>query len=379
MFRDTGRSVVSRFDALSKVSTASRFSHKSTHVQIVDKKIQSLMDISPIPKRCSSLYLQQNQICNFLGLPDLPRITRIILDGNPVHSFEGCRRLPTLRFLSLRNTPISRNKYLKLMALVAFNGQLLKVNDEPIPLETREYAVFLQHSLFPVLKEGKIITNLKPLRVAVPKYHEHCAPDQQLIEASQFVGYTTPLDQKWNRAWFRQLMIQTPPTLAALWNHIVTKQQFPELPQSFCNRVYGQFLNLRDEINDAESEISEGENAVTQTPSIPLVQKVQESEKEEEHLEEEEEEEEEEQREPRLRDGQADKEEEEYSESVGSPTKGDKLRDEEEDGDDTEADQGIQKSEGEDPGAQNPEEEQEFTEEEQDEIGEEEDGVELSG
>jgi hypothetical protein len=192
--------------------------------------------------------LQQNEICNFIGLPELPMLTRLDLDGNLINSFQGCRQLPNLRFLSLRNNPISRNKYLKLMALVAFGGQLLKMNNEPIPPDIREDAAILEEALFPLLSEGKILTNLKPLRVADTRQQSYCAPDQSLIAASRFIGYTTPLVDKQNQAWSRRLLGASPPSVIGAWHHIVVNKLVPCLPQDFTNHVYQQLLDLRGQL-----------------------------------------------------------------------------------------------------------------------------------
>jgi hypothetical protein len=249
--------IASTFDTTSRTSKGSACSRKSTQVQIIDRKIQSLEGIAQIRKTCSSLYLQQNEICNFIGLPELPMLTRLDLDGNSINSFEGCRHLPNLRFLSVRNNPISRNKYVKLMGLVAFGEQLLKINNEPVPADAREDAAILKQALFPLLYKGKILTNLKPLRVADTRQQSYCAPDQNLIEASRSVGYTTPLVDRKNQAWSQRLLPESPPSTMAAWHYIVINKMVQDLPREFQSHVYGQFLNLRDEMDQPVLERTE--------------------------------------------------------------------------------------------------------------------------
>jgi hypothetical protein len=257
--------------ATSRASRISTASQKSTQIQIVKKKIQSFEDIAPIRQSCSSIYLQHNQICDFVGLPDLPRLTRLDLDGNPVHSFEGCRHLPNLRFLSLCGTLLSRSKYLKLMALVAFGDQLIKVNNEPIPMDTRGDAAVLGEALFPLLHDGKILTNLKPLRVADPKERTLCAPGEHLLAASRLVGYTTPLVDKQNKEWLQKRLPGSLPSLAASWYSIIVNKEVANLPQSFTSRMYEDLLDLKDELD--EGRLKRAHKSKNESEGSPMVAK----------------------------------------------------------------------------------------------------------
>jgi hypothetical protein len=139
-----------------------------------------------------TLFLLNHYITNFIGLTVLPYLTRLELDGNPIQSFKGCLVLPRLRKLSLRYTPISRSLHFKLMAIIAFGSELVEINYEPVPAQSRTLADTLRPNLHRHLRAGKIISTLKPLRTVTPTENQIDRPDPNLVGAAIEVGYTSP-------------------------------------------------------------------------------------------------------------------------------------------------------------------------------------------
>jgi hypothetical protein len=135
-----------------------------THQKI--SSFQSLTSEFRVSPEVLQLNLSFNRIVNFVGLSSaFTRLTRLHVDDNPIHSFEGCLTLPSLNSLSLRNTPISLYRHFKLMCLVAFGDGLASINGDVIPARHREDAAGVRDAASPQLRTGSVIIRLQPLRM----------------------------------------------------------------------------------------------------------------------------------------------------------------------------------------------------------------------
>ena len=135
-------------------------------VLIYNRRIKSFRNVK-IKNDCSFIDLSLNNLTDFTNFPpSLPDLTALILDSNQIVSFNGIQSssFPKLRFLSLKQNPISQNIYFKLMCLIVFGSQLHSINGEKVNEPQRQNANKLRKLLFPDLIKGKIITNLDPLR-----------------------------------------------------------------------------------------------------------------------------------------------------------------------------------------------------------------------
>lgn len=148
---------------------------RGENISLIKKRIDSFSKIK-IPENTPSIDLTQNRICDFNGIPSLPVLQELNLDNNPVTSYSGSHRFPKLLYFSAKGAPISRNPYFKLMSLVAFGNQLKIINGEMISAKIRDQAAKIGDKLLPYLLDGKLISNLYPLRLVDPQ-------SQTIIEA----------------------------------------------------------------------------------------------------------------------------------------------------------------------------------------------------
>lgn len=174
--------------------------YRHSTVLIQNKKISSFSDVK-IKNNCLSIDLSLNRLTDFFGIPsNLSCLSTLILDNNQIRSFRGVQSpnsYPKLRYLSMKKNPISRSIYLKVMCLVAFGDQLITINEEKINDKQRETANEMRECLFPELKEGKILANLRPLRIVdmtsdEKLEHSYIEPSQELIDYTNSPQYNSP-------------------------------------------------------------------------------------------------------------------------------------------------------------------------------------------
>ncbi|EAX90870.1 retinitis pigmentosa GTPase regulator-like protein, putative [Trichomonas vaginalis G3] len=186
-------------------STAQR-----TDVIFTNKNIQNLEKIKFNPK-CTMIDLSSNKIVNFDGMPHLKCLTSMQFDSNPIRSFKGAVIQERLKWVSMKLCPISRNPYFKLMVLVAFDnivklenqngtvtykGSITTINDSKINDKLREQAYKIADHLRPELVEGKIITNLTPLRMINNEADESLPEGRKVDPSPQLLETTTRMVTK---------------------------------------------------------------------------------------------------------------------------------------------------------------------------------------
>ena len=161
-------------------------------IDFVSENYESFKQIEIDPET-QSIDLTDNFIENFIGLPFLKYLTNLNLDDNPIISFEGAIQLPCLKWLSMKNTPLSRNKFFRIICIIAFGPQLSTINNEPVTKSMRQKAEVLKKPLIPYLKKGFVISSLNPLRLSnfrLEAINNH--PKQDLINAVSSLIHAPP-------------------------------------------------------------------------------------------------------------------------------------------------------------------------------------------
>lgn len=214
------------------------------------KQIFSFNDIH-ISKYCSSIIIKGKRIQNFVGLPAIENLTILNLDSNPIKNFKGAPRLPSLRWLSIRNTPISRSEYFKLMCLVAFGTNIVTINDMKAPQKCKEQALIIEKDLLPELQKGRIITNLKPLRLIDTDSSDRVSPRHGLMAATLKMGYNAPSDKEYTEAFIRPDRCPAPvPSVAVICEEIAAREDEEcYLPSDVVSTFSEQLSKLRSTYN----------------------------------------------------------------------------------------------------------------------------------
>jgi hypothetical protein len=218
-----------------------------------------LHEIEILPE-CVYINVTSNHITSFRGLPERDHLTQLILDNNPIRSFEGCVPLPRLAWLSLRNTPVSRNLYCKLMCLAAFGTTINTINNEKVPLQLKSDAGILQEPLFPHLQAGKVISRLKPLNLVDMKHSGGQAVlchDRELIDAAAKIsGYLAPVDRRLIHTLKEPRHALPRPSTAAILQDFIAKKprlfKADALPREFVAQFSERTTALREEFTEAE-------------------------------------------------------------------------------------------------------------------------------
>jgi hypothetical protein len=102
---------------------------------------------------------------NFIGIPSLPCLAHLQLDGNPIESFKGCHSLPQLYWLSMHGCPVADYRHFQIMCLCAFGPQVRLINDNRVTETVRNQAIALRPSVIRDLEAGRILVELNPVRV----------------------------------------------------------------------------------------------------------------------------------------------------------------------------------------------------------------------
>jgi hypothetical protein len=89
--------------------------------------IRSGIDIQ-IPQGTISANFSDNLLIDFLGIEGVQSLETLLLDGNPIVSFRGFPEFPSLRSLSLANTPISLLSNFRALAVACAGPTLVRLN-----------------------------------------------------------------------------------------------------------------------------------------------------------------------------------------------------------------------------------------------------------
>ena len=139
-----------------------------SHVHQRNRGIKSFADMT-LPASTTVIEVENNKITDFCGLPDLKKLRLLNLEGNPIRSFKGSGPIGSLKWVSLRFTPLSICQHLKVMCLIVFGNQIATINNEPVTNQMRATAGALRKRCLEKLQSGMILHSLNPLKFVVPK------------------------------------------------------------------------------------------------------------------------------------------------------------------------------------------------------------------
>ena len=157
-------------------------------------KISKITGIK-FPENTLLINLQDNELASLDGLPTIKTLRYLQLDGNPIKSFAATKAQPGLRWLSLKGAPITKNPYFTLMALIAFGPNVVVINNTKVDEFLQNMAKAMTHRLRPSIRQGLVISNLKPLRMYKPSTrHKTAVPDQPKTSVAILCDFVNACD-----------------------------------------------------------------------------------------------------------------------------------------------------------------------------------------
>lgn len=260
--------------------TAGNSITKRSRISPPRRKIYSFKEIR-IPEDCGSIDLSKKSIETFTGLPNLKFLTRMNLDSNPLRSFEGSPKLPSLRWLSAKSSPISRNPYFKLMAVIVFGNNITTINNEKVPQKVYQQADAFRDSLYPQLLKGILIANIAPLRFIDTKSDAIVNPEPSLLTATKKIGYKAPAVQEFERTIVEKSREQFRiPSIASICDEIIQREDEPNtnyFPDKFMDNFLSQLHDLRVKYNAKYENTSSDDNYELEEESNNEITQSQES------------------------------------------------------------------------------------------------------
>ena len=216
-------------------------------IELIKKGIKSFNEIE-IESSCTNLDLSYNKIRNFEGIKENNKIINLNLDYCLISSFKGASFLTNLRWISLKKNPIIRNPYFKLMCVIVFGKKLSIINNEQIPIKIKEQAIKLSPFLYEDLINGRILTNLNPVRIIDVEDKSQVLPDSDLLNLTSSIIYPT-LEFK-NQS-FNEEIIK--PSIAVICSEIQS-ENLPEgiLTEDIIKKIQLKFKNLKEKYNQFE-------------------------------------------------------------------------------------------------------------------------------
>lgn len=115
-------------------------------------------------KEYKTLIFSGNPITSFAGLCASTKLRCLYVDDTEIKSFDGAPELPKLKFLSLKNSPLSRYKKLMLMARIVFEN-IESVNGFELPARVPAQADRMRELVGPYLRQGWVIISVKPMKL----------------------------------------------------------------------------------------------------------------------------------------------------------------------------------------------------------------------
>ena len=136
------------------------------------------------PENCVLINLQDNELVSLDGMPTMKSLRYMQLDGNPIRSLVSVKVQPGLRWLSLRGAPITKNPYFTLMCLIGFGTNITVINKTKVDEHLRKMAKAMTHKLRPSIRQGFVISNLKPLRMYKPSAGRQTGGEKEVAKTT---------------------------------------------------------------------------------------------------------------------------------------------------------------------------------------------------
>ena len=115
------------------------------------KNINSFIDIE-VPNIISYLDVSNNKITDFFGFTPPSHLNTLILDGNPILSFQNFPIQHQIQSISCFQTPISQHPHFRLLALFALGSKLKRINE--VDVTTEELIFLSDEKLKSFIKSG---------------------------------------------------------------------------------------------------------------------------------------------------------------------------------------------------------------------------------
>ena len=113
----------------------------------------------------TDLNLRENQLISLKGLPTIPTLKTLHIEGTLIKNFENTSAQPNLEFLFVENTPFSQYELFDLMAVIVIGDKLTHVNGHTIKESTKILALELRETLYHYLLDGYMLIGLDTIRL----------------------------------------------------------------------------------------------------------------------------------------------------------------------------------------------------------------------
>ena len=119
--------------------------------------------------KIETIDLSFNPIDNFLGMPPLPNLKTLLLDGTQIKSFYYFNSTPSLTSINISQTPFSYNLYCNAMLIIICGFQLVYINKNLVSNADKSIAKQYGKYIRNYLLEGLILTSLQPIVLTDPE------------------------------------------------------------------------------------------------------------------------------------------------------------------------------------------------------------------
>ncbi|KAK8887096.1 hypothetical protein M9Y10_038132 [Tritrichomonas musculus] len=98
-----------------------------------------------------------------------PSLVLLKLSNTGIATYKGAQKTPSLKYIFLANTPLSRYHYYRVMTIIAFGSDTLEEIDHiPIKKSERTFSKVNADLLYPYLIDGWLLTMVDPIRIFDP-------------------------------------------------------------------------------------------------------------------------------------------------------------------------------------------------------------------
>ena len=109
--------------------------------------------------------VSNNPISSFEGIKEYPNLTYLICKNTKIETFQGAKIQPSLQTLTLSGSPLSRETFCRVMALIAFGNSLKTIDQVAIRESDRTLAQTFSSQLRPFIISGWVITSRNPIKI----------------------------------------------------------------------------------------------------------------------------------------------------------------------------------------------------------------------
>jgi hypothetical protein len=98
-------------------------------------------DCRDLPRQgISEIYLSDNPITSFVGFPPINCLVKLSLDRTLIQDFRGFPRLPNLKSISMKGTPVMKHPQARIALIMLVGPNLRSINEERVARTERQLA-----------------------------------------------------------------------------------------------------------------------------------------------------------------------------------------------------------------------------------------------